>query len=277
MFVHPILRRRNGLLMRKFTETLQTLLHDAIQISGVLFRLMIPVIVIVKILKELGAIEPLGRFLGPVMEAVGLPGTLGIVWASALVTNLYGGILAYLAVAPTYRSPRSLQDECSGRHDSDCAHLPGSNCGWPNDPEFGRSPFGIRFGGGTPLWLDSEHGLPDGGMASGARACVLAGRARRTDPARMDRTGSGAPRFHLCGNLLAAQPVTAPAVSGSDQSGRAPSPSTPASTGYRARGHRSDRDRDDTGDWVWRGADYPRGGIRPSDPARHFLRLALWG
>ncbi|HPS02963.1 MAG TPA: hypothetical protein PLA90_15600 [Candidatus Sumerlaeota bacterium] len=95
--------------MRKLAETLHTLLFDAIRISGVLFRLMIPVIVIVKILKELGAIEPLGRLLGPVMEGVGLPGALGIVWASALVTNLYGGILAYMTVAPHIPVPTVAQ------------------------------------------------------------------------------------------------------------------------------------------------------------------------
>jgi hypothetical protein len=108
-FVHPISRRKNGLLMLKFAETLQILLRDAIRVSGVLFRLMIPVLVIVKILKELGAIEPLGRFLGPVMEAVGLPGALGIVWASVLVTNLYGGILAYMTVAPHISVPTVAQ------------------------------------------------------------------------------------------------------------------------------------------------------------------------
>ncbi len=95
--------------MRKFAETAHAILRDAVRVSGVLFRLMIPVIVIVKILKEFGAIEPLGRLLGPVMESVGLPGAFGIVWASALVTNLYGGILAYMAVAPHLPAPTVAQ------------------------------------------------------------------------------------------------------------------------------------------------------------------------
>jgi hypothetical protein len=70
---------------------------------------MIPVIVVVKILQELGAIEPLGRLLAPVMETVGLPGAFGLVWATTLVTNLYGGLVAYMAVAAHVPTPTAAQ------------------------------------------------------------------------------------------------------------------------------------------------------------------------
>ena len=69
-------------------------------ISLTLFRLMNPIIIIMKILEELGLVVLLSQWLAPVMELVGLPGAMGLVWATALVTNLYGGIVVYASLAP---------------------------------------------------------------------------------------------------------------------------------------------------------------------------------
>ncbi len=63
---------------------------------------MIPIIIAVKILKELGAIEYLALVLGPLMEVVGLPGGMGLVWATAMMTNLYGGMAVFVSLASEY-------------------------------------------------------------------------------------------------------------------------------------------------------------------------------
>lgn len=65
-----------------------------------LFRILIPVIILVKLLEMAGAIDLLGRILAPVMGLVGLPGTTGLVWAAAMITSLYGGIVVFLTIAP---------------------------------------------------------------------------------------------------------------------------------------------------------------------------------
>ena len=85
--------------MTALAEFLRKLLRDAVSISWTLFKLMVPVIVVVKVLKELGAVELLALPLAPLMELTGLPAEMGLVWASAMVTNLYGGIVAYAALA----------------------------------------------------------------------------------------------------------------------------------------------------------------------------------
>ena len=85
--------------MTALAEFLRKLLRDAVSISWTLFKLMVPVIVVVKVLKELGAEELLALPLAPLMELTGLPAEMGLVWASAMVTNLYGGIVAYAALA----------------------------------------------------------------------------------------------------------------------------------------------------------------------------------
>lgn len=68
-------------------------------ISLTLFKLMVPIIIIIKILEELGLVILLSQWLTPVMELVGLPGAMGLVWATTLVTNLYGGIVVYASLA----------------------------------------------------------------------------------------------------------------------------------------------------------------------------------
>lgn len=70
------------------------------RISLTLFKLMIPIIIAMKFLEEFGLVELLSQWLAPVMELVGLPGAMGLVWATALVTNLYGGIVVYASLAP---------------------------------------------------------------------------------------------------------------------------------------------------------------------------------
>jgi spore maturation protein SpmB len=65
-----------------------------------LIRITIPVAIITKILEEFGLISYLSIALEPVMGLIGLPGPLGLVWATAMLTNLYGGIAVFAALAP---------------------------------------------------------------------------------------------------------------------------------------------------------------------------------
>lgn len=64
-----------------------------------MFKIMIPVSIVVKILQELGAIAVIGDALSPLMQCVGLPGEMGLVWATGMITNLFGGILAFMQIS----------------------------------------------------------------------------------------------------------------------------------------------------------------------------------
>ncbi|WP_415718137.1 hypothetical protein [Maridesulfovibrio sp.] len=81
-----------------FTPALNTV-KDAVRISLDLFKIMVPVVIIVKILQELNLIGYLAAPLGPVMKMVGLPGEMGLVWATALVNNIYSGLIVFLSLA----------------------------------------------------------------------------------------------------------------------------------------------------------------------------------
>lgn len=65
-----------------------------------LFKVMIPVIIAVKILREAGLIEMLAAPLEPVMSLVGLPAEMGLAWAFALINNIYTGLIIFITLLP---------------------------------------------------------------------------------------------------------------------------------------------------------------------------------
>ncbi len=67
-----------------------------------MFKIMIPVSIVVKILQEIGAISIIGKVLSPLMQMVGLPGEMGLVWATGMITNLFGGILAFMQISQNF-------------------------------------------------------------------------------------------------------------------------------------------------------------------------------
>jgi hypothetical protein len=74
------------------------LLRDPVRLALDLFKVMIPVIVCVRILQQLDLIRFLALPLGPVMKLVGLPPEMGLVWATSMLNNLYGGIAVLLSL-----------------------------------------------------------------------------------------------------------------------------------------------------------------------------------
>jgi len=84
---------------RSLIEFFKSLFKDVFRTVLILFRIMIPVSIIVKLLQMLGFIQVIGTVLYPVMKYVGLPGEMGLVWATGIITNLFGGIIAFLNIS----------------------------------------------------------------------------------------------------------------------------------------------------------------------------------
>ena len=78
---------------------LKDVFSDTISTSLILFKIMIPVSIIVKILEYTGLITQIGDILSPFMQLIGLPGETGLVWATAMITNIYGGIIVFITLA----------------------------------------------------------------------------------------------------------------------------------------------------------------------------------
>lgn len=65
-----------------------------------LIKIMVPVMVVVKIAVDLGLVDILSRGFAPLMTLVGLPAEMGLVWATAVLVNMYGGAAALIGVLP---------------------------------------------------------------------------------------------------------------------------------------------------------------------------------
>ncbi len=79
-------------VLRQFT--------DAAKVCKDLYLVMIPIIIGIKVLEELDLIQYAAWPLTPIMELVGLPAEMGLVWAFSIISNLYSGIIVYAALAP---------------------------------------------------------------------------------------------------------------------------------------------------------------------------------
>jgi hypothetical protein len=87
-------------MLKNFLQAVSDLLRNALRTSLMLFRIIIPISIATRFLQQWGVVDQFGMLLGPVMELVGLPGQMGLVWATAMVTNIYAGMVVFATVAP---------------------------------------------------------------------------------------------------------------------------------------------------------------------------------
>ncbi|CAK1776460.1 Nucleoside recognition protein [Vibrio crassostreae] len=82
----------------KFTyQFFKELLKEIFDVTSTLFRIMIPIIIVIKVIEELGGIMILSEWLSPIMESVGLPKEMGLVWATTILTNIYAGLIILIS------------------------------------------------------------------------------------------------------------------------------------------------------------------------------------
>lgn len=62
-----------------------------------LFKIMVPVLLLVKLIELMGGTSLLADLLAPAMSAVGLPPEMGIVWAGTLLSNIYTGMVLFVS------------------------------------------------------------------------------------------------------------------------------------------------------------------------------------
>jgi hypothetical protein len=84
---------------QKLQAMVLSLLRETWLTSWELIRITVPVVIITKILEELHLIGYLSILLKPIMVVLGLPDVLGLAWATAILTNIYGGIAAFSVLA----------------------------------------------------------------------------------------------------------------------------------------------------------------------------------
>ncbi|GAA6151735.1 hypothetical protein [Pseudoteredinibacter isoporae] len=70
--------------------------EETYRVCWSLFKVMLPVVVVVKVLDNWGFNDVLAEFLAPLMNAVGLPESMSLVWAATMLSNIYAGMLVYV-------------------------------------------------------------------------------------------------------------------------------------------------------------------------------------
>jgi hypothetical protein len=75
---------------------IKDLAEEIYQVSTALFKILIPVLILVKLLDEAGITLLIAKLLSPLMETIGLPETMGIVVATTIFTNIYTGLSVFM-------------------------------------------------------------------------------------------------------------------------------------------------------------------------------------
>jgi hypothetical protein len=87
-------------MFRSLMQALRELLGNALRTSLMLFKIIVPISIVTRILLQLNVVDYFGVILGPIMELVGLPGQMGLVWATAMIVNIYAGMVVFASLAP---------------------------------------------------------------------------------------------------------------------------------------------------------------------------------
>jgi hypothetical protein len=66
-----------------------------------LLKIMLPVLIVVRFIEIMGWITLLGEAISPLMGWVGLPGEMGLVWVTAMVSNLYAAMAIFYQLGGT--------------------------------------------------------------------------------------------------------------------------------------------------------------------------------
>lgn len=74
--------------------------RDGHRVALGIFRFLIPIVVLVKILEESGLIPWLSLPMRPVMDLVGLPAELSLAWISCILVSMYSGLMVLISLAP---------------------------------------------------------------------------------------------------------------------------------------------------------------------------------
>ncbi|REG83210.1 hypothetical protein [Marinomonas pollencensis] len=88
-FRSHILNRLEALSQQAERNSLGRWFVDVCRIFWGLVKIMIPILLVVRAIELMGWISFLGNAISPIMVWVGLPGEMGLVWVTAMCSNLY--------------------------------------------------------------------------------------------------------------------------------------------------------------------------------------------
>ena len=77
---------------------LKKLYSDIVEVSWELFKIMVPTLLAVKVLSEIGFVSWLDSICAPLLSLIGLPASLVVVVTTTMLTNPYAGLIVMSSV-----------------------------------------------------------------------------------------------------------------------------------------------------------------------------------
>jgi hypothetical protein len=99
--MNKLISKNTSQTLKSFGKVLLGLLIESLKTWLNLLKVIVPVLILTKILVELGAVAYIGRYLSPVMGIVGLPGSTGLVWAAGLLVNPFLAVIMLGEISAT--------------------------------------------------------------------------------------------------------------------------------------------------------------------------------
>ena len=84
--------------MEKSKKILINIFKETTKIFWILFKVILPVVIVIRALELIGAIPFLAKFLEPLTSFIGIDGSLGLVWMAAILVNIYAGLAAFASL-----------------------------------------------------------------------------------------------------------------------------------------------------------------------------------
>ncbi|HBN51658.1 MAG TPA: hypothetical protein DD465_21360, partial [Thalassospira sp.] len=75
------------------------LLNRSQRLFITLIKVMLPVMIIVRIADEFGAVAFASDLLSPIMSLIGLPPEAGLIWATCALVSMYGAVGAFIGLS----------------------------------------------------------------------------------------------------------------------------------------------------------------------------------
>ncbi len=83
-------------------STLAGIIREANVLFLGLLKIMVPIILLVKFITELELLPYLAALLEPLMHLMGLPGSMGLVWATAILNNVYSAMIVFVSLPESF-------------------------------------------------------------------------------------------------------------------------------------------------------------------------------
>lgn len=84
--------------MKQWKLKAVSVVKEILEVYWTLLKVMLPAVIVVKVLDMIGGTLWLASLLAPIMKFVGLPEALGLVWATAILTNIYTTMVVFIDV-----------------------------------------------------------------------------------------------------------------------------------------------------------------------------------